>query len=839
MSEKEISKVPRPFKSNKNFIILLCCIICVQLFWTSTKLLIQISHNLPNAKLDIMLGLFALCILSIIVFNEMRKSRKIHKGLKKEKEEYIAQNKTLKGDLNRKDMLINTVTDVANILLGSTEDRIAFNRALERVGEAVLADGVHILKTHVKADDRKILLGKYGWRRENINEEGSHSQFVKLLSQEVTLDEIPWNEDIKLGEIVLKEYSKAHDEDKVAMEHCDIGALIIVPILLDKTFWGVMVFYDFNKERVWLETEIKVIASVAIGIKSAVKRREADKALDKALKYDFRQTAKSLQQIVFKLKSKQDGDMYYTLYEGKLADNLGRTTENMYGRNPLTGLPKEQIEHLSNYYEKAFKGEPCSYTNEDEGRIYHITLSPVLRNGEVKEVIGSAIDITEQKEAEKQIKYLAYYDQLTKMPNRVLFSNCLSSEIDRAASKNVSLPVMFLDIDRFKNINDTMGHVVGDEILKEVAKRLKEVIGGNGTIGRMGGDEFIIMLQEIGSEESVPAIAKSILDVFKVPIVIEEKEFFITVSLGISKYPSDGTTIDEIIKNAHTAMYRAKDIGRNNYQFYTLAMNEKAMETLILETELRRAVEKEELFLYYQPQVDIHSKKIVGCEALIRWQHPVRGIVPPGAFIPLAEDTGLIIPIGSWVLKTACKQGKRWHDAGYNDLRVSINISANQFQQNDFVNIVESTLKETGFNPHCLELEITENSIMQSTERTMDIMSKIKALGIRISIDDFGTGFSSLNYLRQFKADVLKIDRSFIKEVSSNASDAAITTAIINIAHSLNLTVIAEGVETQDQLNFLKNKNCNELQGYLISKPVPIIDFEDMLQRSDLDKYFA
>ncbi len=395
----------------------------------------------------------------------------------------------------------------------------------------------------------------------------------------------------------------------------------------------------------------------------------------------------------------------------------------------------------------------------------------------------------------------------------------LALALAQARRKKEMLAVMFLGLDRFEVVNDTAGRSEGDKLLRSAGERLWGLIREGDTVARVGGDEFAILLSGISEMEGAVAVSKRILEDFRRPWVLDSHEFRVTTSIGIALYPNDGEDAETLLKNADAAMYRAKEQGRDNFQLYTPAMNAAILERIALENDLRQALEREEFVLHYQPQVNISTGRVVGMEALVRWQHPDRGLIPPMEFIPVAEETGLILPLGEWVLRTACVQNKAWQEAGLPSMRVAVNLSARQFQSRELVNTVTQILEETGLDPNCLQLEITEGVAMQDTEFTATVLDDLKVIGVQIVIDDFGTGHSSLSYLARFPVDALKIDRSFVGGLPMDQSAAAITTAIITLAHSLNLSVIAEGVETEDQLAFLKERNCDEFQGYLFSEP--------------------
>ena len=428
-----------------------------------------------------------------------------------------------------------------------------------------------------------------------------------------------------------------------------------------------------------------------------------------------------------------------------------------------------------------------------------------------------------------EMERLAYHDAMTGLPNRPLYIDRLILALAQASRSNQRLAVFFLDLDRFKDINDSLGHSIGDSLLKAVAERIRHCVREGDTVARFGGDEFTLLIPRIEQVEDAAKIAQKILETLKIPFIIAERELFVTTSIGISVYPNDGADPETLLRNADTAMYRAKDSGRDNYQLYAPAMNARALERLALENLLRKALSQKELVLFYQPVVDVTSKSVVGVEALIRWNHPEMGLLSPAHFISTAETSGLIVPIGNWVTRTACRQIKIWQKRIDRDLTVAVNLSARQFQQPNIVEEIARALEETDLDPESLELEITESNAMQNAENTIYTLRELKALGVRIAMDDFGTGYSSLNYLKRFPIDILKLDQSFVREVTNDATDAAIVSAVISMAHSLDLKVIAEGVETEEQLAFLQKQRCDRIQGYLFSAPLAADDLENYL----------
>jgi diguanylate cyclase (GGDEF)-like protein len=428
-----------------------------------------------------------------------------------------------------------------------------------------------------------------------------------------------------------------------------------------------------------------------------------------------------------------------------------------------------------------------------------------------------------------EIEHLAYHDALTGLPNRPLFIDRLIVALAQAARANQKLAVFFLDLDRFKDINDSLGHSTGDALLKAVADRIRRCVRDGDTVARFGGDEFTLLVPRMESVDDAAKIAQKIIEVLKIPFQIADRELFVTTSIGIGLYPVDGVDPETLVRNADTAMYRAKEQGRDNYQLYAPAMNARALERLALENMLRKAITQNELELHYQPIVHAVTGEIVGVEALLRWNHPQLGLLSPAHFISVAEVSGLIIPIGTWALRVACKQVRQWQKKLHVDLKLSVNLSARQFQQPDLLEQIRNIVEETGLAPSNLELEITESNAMQNAENTIYTLREIKNIGVRIAMDDFGTGYSSLNYLKRFPIDTLKLDQSFVHDVANGATDAAIASAVIDMAHSLRLEVVAEGVETAEQLRFLQQQQCDRIQGYYFSPPLPVSGLENYI----------
>ena len=456
-----------------------------------------------------------------------------------------------------------------------------------------------------------------------------------------------------------------------------------------------------------------------------------------------------------------------------------------------------------------------------------INVQPIFKEGMTTpyRVVATMHDITERKNAQEQIERLAHFDQLTGLPNRTLLNDRFRYSLSLAQRSGESVALIYLDLDHFKDINDTLGHNIGDMVLLEVATRLKAAIRDEDTLARQGGDEYILILPATNAD-GAGLVASKLVDVIAQSSNINQHDLTVTASIGIAVYPHDGTTLEALSKNADIAMYRAKREGRNGFRFYTPEMQVHSARNLKLANGLRSALEREELVLHYQPQFTLQDGRIVGVEALVRWQHPEMGLVSPAEFIPIAESTGQIIPIGEWVLRTACRQLKAWMDKGMAPMMMAVNLSAVQFRQNDLPGIIDSIIHDTKLPPNLLELELTEAATINNTEAAVKMMKLLDERAIRMSIDDFGTGYSSLSYLKQFKVYKLKIDRSFVRDIINDPNDRAIVTAIINMAKSLDLAIIAEGVETEQQLDFLRLQGCPEAQGFYFSKPLPAEEFE-------------
>ncbi|MEG3640888.1 putative bifunctional diguanylate cyclase/phosphodiesterase [Magnetococcus sp. PR-3] len=516
----------------------------------------------------------------------------------------------------------------------------------------------------------------------------------------------------------------------------------------------------------------------------------------------------------------------------------GFMRHEVLGRNPkVTQSGRHDPSFYAHMWKKLigegnWRGE--IWDRRRNGEVFPKWLSiSAIRNrlGEITHFVGVFHDISRQKNTEEQLERLAFYDPLTQLPNRVLFRDRLTHEVGVAERTNKMMSLLFVDLDRFKIINDTLGHGVGDELLLQVSKRLIASVRKSDTVARLGGDEFAVILPGMDRPEDAAHVSETIINQLQMPFSLEGNELFVGASIGIAVHGQDGDDYDALTMNADAAMFKAKESGKGTYKFFTPDMNDQNAKRLVMEAELRRAIDNQELMLHYQPKVDAESRQIVGMEALVRWIHPERGVIPPGDFIPLAEETGLIVPLGELVLTRACRQVKQWWDMGLPPVQVAVNLSPRQFQEPNLIEKIQDTLDKTGLPASGLELEITESIAMHDVDNTIETVKQLRDLGVRISIDDFGTGYSSLSYLKKFPLHALKIDQSFVRDLEGDEDDASIVASIISMAKAMALGVVAEGVENAQQLEFLRGRDCQQVQGFFFSKPLPPSEFLSLLEK--------
>ena len=661
---------------------------------------------------------------------------------------------------------------------------------------------------------------------------GTHVNYLKDFK--ARWQDVPEHECI-IGFAIRTGKSQTIDTQEPAFQQCrehacryELHSFLAIPLYSEGKVIGTLNLYD-HKTRAFGTETIHLLENLAarISITLLVARDQQQLRLHSA-------AMASVANAVFIT----DSEGRITWVNAAFAKLSGYTSDEACG---LTPRLFKSGRHDAAYYQQVwqtilagnvFRGEVIN--RRKDGSLYTVdqTITPLLdMNGKTCHFVAIHEDITDKKEAEKRIIHMAHYDTLTNLPNRILFTDRLHQEMIHANRNKRLVSVIFLDLDRFKTINDTLGHTFGDQLLKAIANRLKNCIREGDTVSRLGGDEFIFIISDITHPQDATLIAQKILSALSTTFYLEGHEVHVTSSIGIAIYPLDANDMDNLIKRADIAMYHAKEEGGSTFKFYMEDMNINNFERLMLENDLRKALAKGELAVYYQPLVDQNTGQIVSMEALVRWQHPNRGMLFPAKFIPIAEETGLIVPIGEWVLKTACAQTRAWHDAGFSTLRITVNLSVRQFRQQNLVNAITRALQETGLDPKYLELELTEGIIMQNDTAVLAALRELKSIGILFSIDDFGTEYSSLSYLKRFPIDTLKIDRSFIQDITTNPDDAAIVTAIIAVAESLKLKIVAEGVENKEQADFLRKLHCNNIQGYLYSQPLSADDIDRLLQK--------
>lgn len=544
-----------------------------------------------------------------------------------------------------------------------------------------------------------------------------------------------------------------------------------------------------------------------------------------------------------------DNDGYFTFVNDCIAELLG------YRREELVGMHYRELIYIADAEQASYVFSPRAaddttprnvelrFKSRDGQRApryfetktipIELQANPILEVGEIKEplmgVYGVARDISDRKEAERTINFQAYHDLLTRLPNRSLFKDRLNLAVAQAKRAGHQMAVMFLDLDRFKLVNDTLGHIYGDELLQQVSQKLQACLRDGDTLARFGGDEFTLLMPEIDCKEDAAVVARKVIERLRQPFVIEGHEIYVTISVGIAMYPQDGTSMDSLVKNADIAMYHIKGRGKNDYQFYNREMNQATMQRLSLERDMRKGLENDQFELFFQPQMDVISGRIVAFEALVRWRHQSHGLIAPSEFIHVAEETGLILPLGEWVLRKACSVLRKWREQGIDDVRMAINLSSMQIEHKSFIGLVNEVLRENNLSGHDLEMEITENLIMQDMENSIKKLVQLNEIGVQVAIDDFGTGYSSLSYLQKLPIHTLKIDRSFVSEIEKGDDEACIVDAVIAMASGLKLNLIAEGVEDAYQVEYLREKGCGEMQGFYFGKPVPEEDAVQML----------
>jgi len=615
----------------------------------------------------------------------------------------------------------------------------------------------------------------------------------------------------------------------------EIGAMLSIPIRQEGKVLGAMLIEHSEKTRRWALDEQNFASSVGdiIGLARAWNRHKQAESYSQKLSSALENTGDSV------FITDAEGVIEYV--NAAFETNTGYSRDEVLGKNiSLIKSGKHEPEFYKNLWDTILSGKDFQdiFINQKKnGALYYEekTITPLQGDdGTIVNFVSTGKDITERMQTQERLHFLAHHDVLTELPNRVMLIDRLSHAIDNSQRTDARLCLLFIDLDRFKVINDTLGHEYGDLLLKHVAERLRPCLRKSDTVARIGGDEFVVLLENIDDFVDVNTIASNILETLSHPFTIQQKDLFVNASIGISAYPRDGDSSGVLLRNADTAMYRAKEQGGNQFQYYTSEMSSHTLERLALETELRYALERKQFRLYYQPKVEIDTGRMIGAEALLRWEHPEFGIVSPVQFIPILEDTGMIVDVGEWVIRAACQQNKKWQTDNLSVVPIAVNLSARQFYQSQLADTITSILKEVDIRSSLLQLEITESVIMQNAQATIETLQKLHAIGIRFAIDDFGTGYSSLSYLKRFPIQTLKIDRTFVRDITTDPDDAAIVSTVIKMAHSLKMDVIAEGVETEEQANYLKERRCDAVQGFLFSRALPAKEFSVLLEKQSL-----
>ncbi|MEN8261108.1 MAG: EAL domain-containing protein, partial [Pseudomonadota bacterium] len=740
----------------------------------------------------------------------------------------IAQRHSPQKQLRKRDAIMDAIAFSASLLLKTHNWVQDIPRVLERLGRAIGASRVYVFQNDKGEKGDLITHQRYEWSAPGITPRVGNTELQNCSYTGTSLER--WA--VLMGQRLAVSGSLRDfpPEEAAFLQARQVKSLLAVPIFVEQAWWGFIGFDDCVNERDWFGPEADALMAAADVMASAIARQRSERQLQHSATV-FENTAEGVM---------------ITDAGGNILDvNNSFTVITGYGKAEVLGKNPRMLRsgrHAEEFYRdmwsillKAGQWEGEIWNRRKNGEVYPewLNISVVRgKDGSITNFVGVFSDISHAKRSQLELNFLAHHDPLTGLPNRLLFTERLGHALKRAQRENRHVALLFIDLDRFKNINDTLGHPVGDILLSQVAQTMQQAIREEDTLARLGGDEFTVILEDVGHSQNAAAVAQKLMECFSLPYSIQGRELYLTASIGISLFPQDGDEVDTLLKNADVAMYQAKAQGRNAYHFFTQSLSVSALERFSLENDLRQALHREEFSVYYQPQFSLHTGRIIGAEALIRWPHPDKGMISPARFIPVAEDSGLIIPIGEWVLRTVCMQMQGWRETGGELERVSVNVSGMQVQRGHIVDSVNRVLDETGLAPHLLELEITEGFIMHQTDGAIETLEALRALGVALSIDDFGTGYSSLTYLKRLPVSKLKIDQSFIQGIPEDPNDEAIVKAVIALGKSMQFQLVAEGIENDLQHWFLKHQQCDFGQGYHYCRPLPSEAFADLLKKS-------
>jgi diguanylate cyclase (GGDEF)-like protein/PAS domain S-box-containing protein len=702
----------------------------------------------------------------------------------------------------------------------------AIPEVLARIGQGLDVDRAYLFEVHDDRDGHPLCSMRFEWVHKGVSAEIDNPEMHNLPMEEL----LPhWLPECRDGRSVGGHTADLPQPERGIMEAQSIQSVLLVPVLFNEKFWGFLGFDSVRSARDWTATEDSVLRIIGAALATAVERQRIDEKL--------RQSAK-----VF--ESTRDG-VVITDLEGRIVQVnaafsaiSGYSAEEALGQTPrLLRSGRQDRAFFADLWDGVrrlgyWQGEV--WNRRRNGEIYPqwLSISTVSDDrGQPSHYVGVGTDITQLKRSEQQLQHLAHHDPLTGLPNRLLGQSRLEHALQRCKRHGGQLGVVFLDLDGFKHINDSLGHPIGDSVLTDIARRLQLRLRSEDTLARLGGDEFLLVLEDLGTPADAADIARKLLDALQLPLALDGRELFVTASIGIAMYPDDGSNWSELIRNADTAMYQAKAAGRDQFCFYTADMNANALAQLELEAALRQGLSQQRFELHYQPKVELDSGRTVGFEALLRMRDARGELLPPNSFIPLAERSGLIVPIGAWVLEAACREARRWHDDGHVEMTIAVNVSTCQFRSPEFAQHVRRALELSGLPGQALELELTESVLMDNPEHTVERLLALKRSGVRLSLDDFGTGYSSLGYLARLPIDALKIDRSFVDGLGRDAHAIDIVHSIIGLARRMRLRAVAEGVETEAQMISLRDYGCDEIQGYLLSRPLTAAVTGDWLKR--------